>query len=226
MTRWTVALAAAALLMFAGCDSKDSDEAKEYERTQALDNGEWDKVLSMTTNCGADEKCLMDRGAAYIGLAGFTLPNVISVITADDNDKWVTTLSAGKNLGESNASLTQAQAIYSGVIGDIDHCNKSKNYAGATYYQKAACIPQGMAIMAQAAVLIGSFRTDINGTDTLAAADTVAGLLQNNIKIIADLAGESVEAVDEIKDKICVAAGQAPKCTLTGTDLLKYKDSL
>ena len=61
--------------LFFGCSDKNSQEACEYAVTMNLDRGNYDAVLaSSCTNS-------MQRGAAYLGKAGFSMTNVINAFS-------------------------------------------------------------------------------------------------------------------------------------------------
>jgi hypothetical protein len=68
-------LAASISLPLFGCSDKNSQEACEYAVTMNLDRGNYDAVLaSSCTNS-------MQRGAAYLGQAGFSMKNVINAFS-------------------------------------------------------------------------------------------------------------------------------------------------
>jgi hypothetical protein len=68
-------LAAGISLFFFGCSDKNSQEACEYAVTMNLDKGAYDAVLA--SSCTDS----MQRGAAYLGKAGFSMTNVINAFS-------------------------------------------------------------------------------------------------------------------------------------------------
>jgi hypothetical protein len=78
----------ASILIMVGCGDNpfesvsddDSEEACRYEVSKNLDEGAWEDVLE--SSCAS----YMDRGAAYVGLAGFDIIDVI-VEMVDANDE-------------------------------------------------------------------------------------------------------------------------------------------
>lgn len=71
----TLILAAGISVLLYGCTDEKSKEACEYAVTMNLDRGNYDAVLaSSCTNS-------MQRGAAYLGKAGFSMQNVINAFS-------------------------------------------------------------------------------------------------------------------------------------------------
>lgn len=225
--------------IFMACDSKDSDEAKEYERQQALDKGNFDKVLSMTQNCGSDEKCKMDRAAAYAGRAGFTVADVIAGLSTkdgDSSDKFYKKL--GKGTVTANNDLASAKSAYEVIIaGDKNLvCDKSKpEYKNASYYQQAACFPHAMVVMASSAVRVNDIldkysgnASSINLSDPTDEQDLnfVADLINNDLGTIINLFGaenaETVEEINRVKEDICTSNGGSAGCTIDKNNLKEY----
>jgi hypothetical protein len=68
-------LAASISLPFFGCSDKNSKEACQYAVTMNLDRGNYDAVLA--SSCTDS----MQRGAAYLGKAGFSMTNVINAFS-------------------------------------------------------------------------------------------------------------------------------------------------
>ena len=209
-------------LVFTACDDKDSKEAREYEVQKALDKGNYEKVLSMTNSCGSDEKCLMDRAAAYAGMAGFTVADIIVSLDKDSDDEFYKSL---KGTSTANKDLNDSKNTYERVItrgGNRDRvCEKDTNeYKKASYYQQASCFPHGMVVMARSAVLMNGLldKYDINGTINIDTSDPdlneIADLINNDLETILNLFGadnaDTVQEVEKFKLEVC---GGSP-CTV------------
>ncbi|MGE4295770.1 MAG: hypothetical protein AB7E49_08730 [Campylobacterales bacterium] len=221
------------ILSIAGCDDRDSEQAVEYERQLALNEKNYDKVLSMTAGCvgGTDYACLMDRAAAYAGKAGFTLSSVITGLTDDGGTDEFYEKLAGSISSSSTASddLNRSKATYENIIEVVGTkdlvCQKhSSEYNASGYYQKAACFPHGMTVMARTAVLMDKMQNvgDDNATDAAAVADLLNNDIVTLVNLFGDGSAETVSAVNEIKDEICIAAAQPAGCVLTGPYVEAY----
>jgi hypothetical protein len=73
-------LGASITLLFFGCSNKNSEEACQHAVTMDLDKGNFDAVLA--SSCTDS----MNRGAAYLGKAGFTAKNVINAFSQTGSD--------------------------------------------------------------------------------------------------------------------------------------------
>ena len=112
--KMVVLLAAGISLLFFGCSDKSSEEACQHEVTMDLDTGNFDAVIA--SSC-ADA---MQRGAAYLGKAGFSAANVINTLsengskggTQSDITIYMTAL-VGKVDEDTLTYLEQAKAEYS-----------------------------------------------------------------------------------------------------------------
>lgn len=220
-------------LVFTACDDKDSKEAREYEVQKALDKGDYEKVLSMTSNCGSDEKCMMNRAAAYAGRAGFTVADIIVSLDKDSDDEFYKSL---KGTSTANEDLNRSKTTYESVItrgGDRDKvCEKGTNeYKKASYYQQASCFPHGMVVMARSAVLMNGLldKYDINGTIDINTGDPdlkeIADLINDDLETILNLFGadsaDTVQEVEKFKLEVC---GGSP-CMVDASKLKTYLEN-
>ncbi len=124
-----LAVTAISLLLF-GCGDNvfdfladdDSTEAKQYEVTQNLDQGNWDAVI------GSPYATHMHKGAAYFGKAGFDTKDVVNrLIEADSNDA-----------GDSDLNLYMTSLVTTVTNASFGNLNISENeYDFAILYEPA-----------------------------------------------------------------------------------------
>lgn len=237
--RWFRLLAIFATLafVFVGCDDKDSNEAKKYELQKALDDGDYAKVLRMTSNCGNDEACNMDRAAAYMGRAGFTLPSVMVAISDNSDQEFYKTL--GRNTKSTSVDdLNNSKSIYKNKIISkygTTPCEKgTADHNKASYHAKSACFNNGMVTMAQSATLMSKL-SDINASGSLQYAgdskddaDAVAALLNgDDLEDLSKLfgVGEDVDIkkeIDDIKSDICSTVTSCNVASITGQNIIDF----
>lgn len=144
-------IAFALAAFFGGCDSEDSNEAKRYERQAALDKGDWQKVLSLTENCGGDQACRNDRAAAYVVKAGLSASKIITAIE-DENDKSYFAQLGKLFKADADVSLQSAMDEYALTIGN--QALVCKSGSSANKWQKDACFNRSLAAISQSAVII------------------------------------------------------------------------
>jgi hypothetical protein len=132
-------LAAVILAVFFGCSKKSSDEACIHQVTMNLDKGNYDAVLS--ASCAND----MQKGAAYFGLSGFDVHDVInsfsqtgvlSTTTNTQSDLSVYMSALVNNAtGTSLTYMDNAVGAYSNVTTTSTTGNyTSDNYKDAQFY--------------------------------------------------------------------------------------------
>lgn len=132
-------LAAGILAVFFGCTKKSSDEACIHEVTMNLDKGNYAAVLSST--CAND----MQKGAAYFGLSGFDITNVINSLSKTGTSSSTTNTQSSLNVymtslvtNASGTSLTymdNAVGAYSNVTTtSTTGSYTSDNYKDAQFY--------------------------------------------------------------------------------------------
>lgn len=124
------------LAVFVGCSDKNSNEACLHAVTMNLDSGNYNAVI--TSPCAND----MDRGAAYIGLAGFDVTTIINALsktgavsgttgTQSDLAVYLTTLVTNV----TSSSLTYMDDAVS-AYSDVTTTSPTGNYT-VTNYQDA-----------------------------------------------------------------------------------------
>ncbi len=99
------------VLLLSGCGGtigdKDTDEAKQYELSQAIDAGEWDKAIAMLEEdcAGYDARaCATNLSAAYLGKGGIDVISFAQVmLPIDANDS----LSKDQKSEEKKNKLTE-----------------------------------------------------------------------------------------------------------------------
>lgn len=194
-------------LLVSGCDDENTKEAKVYDRQLALNDGDYAKVLELTESCGSDQACWMDRAAAYIGRAGFSISTVIVGLTSENGgEEFYTAL--GRSASATAADdLAGAKTIYetiitgTGAIASV--CDKTNPlYEAAGYYGQASCFNHGMTVMASTAVLMDKLDQGLP-----ADAQDVADLLNDDLDSLINLYGgeesATTEEVNAIKEDIC-----------------------
>ncbi|HYA87640.1 MAG TPA: hypothetical protein VEI57_11315 [Nitrospirota bacterium] len=132
-------LTAGMLAVFFGCSNKNSNEACLQAVTMNLDSGNYNAVI--TSPC-ADE---LDKGAAYVGLAGFDVTGVINALirtgavsgstgTQSDLSVYLTTLVTNVTTS-SLAYMNDAVSAYSQVTTTSATGNYTyANYQDAQFY--------------------------------------------------------------------------------------------
>ncbi|MDR1912745.1 MAG: hypothetical protein LBQ52_10445 [Helicobacteraceae bacterium] len=218
-------IALAAAFCFSGCESDSSDEARAYDRQKSLDDGDYAKVLELTKNCGGDQACLMDRGAAYMGLAGFDAPTIIEAVTdeKDDNKRYFELLS-DKIKPDANERLKDANVTYGSVISA-----RGKSVADCVgfgtslnSYEKDACFNRGLTAIGRSAVIadeVAKLYDELSGcgntidvcfpdsADLNASLRDAVELIWDESEVLIDMidVGDSdvKEKVEEIKADIC-----------------------
>ena len=148
MIKNLIALAIAISILFTGCD-KDSQEADAYDIEKALDEGNYEKVLSSLGDCsqfsGQEQKdCFLNVGAAYFGKAQFDLISMAQEISQIDD-----TLTSDKKSKEFNKivfnklddeNLKKGLDKYKIVVDGNDSVCNNKNYDSLGLKEKSACI--------------------------------------------------------------------------------------
>jgi len=140
-----VLLAACSSLLFLGCSKKSSDEACLHETTMNLDHGNYDAVLS--SGC-ADA---MQKGAAWLGKAGFDIANVINRFSETSNSG---------STSSTNSDLTVYMTALIGTVDEntltyIDNSRTEYNsiaatadaYRDAKFYVSLVDMLKGLALM-------------------------------------------------------------------------------
>ncbi|MDR0665532.1 MAG: hypothetical protein LBF86_08465 [Helicobacteraceae bacterium] len=225
-----IGLIASCLIAFfvVGCDSQSGEEADMYDRQKSLDDGDYARVLELTSNCGGDQPCLMDRAAAYMGLAGFDAPSIVKAITNEEDDKgYFAILSPSIRGGDANASLGKATTTYTSVLAtrgyNVNNCDSSVGVLNK--YEKDSCVNYGLAAIGRSAVLADKvlklYESLSSSCDTIDACfgaagnkDVVNGLLADAVDLIfndsdaiVDMISkgdsDAKEKIGEIKQDIC-----------------------
>ncbi|MDR2152153.1 MAG: hypothetical protein LBO72_04975 [Helicobacteraceae bacterium] len=233
----------ATALFFCGCDAQSSSEADRYDRQKSLDEGDYDRVLELTNACGGDQACLLDRAAAYMGLAGFDAPTIIKAVADSDDDSSDQGYFAKLKpyiKEDANNTLNHAKNTYESVI-------KVRSYSTASCadnvnsvlnkHEKDACANYGLSVLARSAVLANKItelydQINASGCFTVSACfgngtndeAIVNGLLPDIIELvfnetdaligmIADESADTKEEVQKIKDEICKNAGKPAGCS-------------
>jgi hypothetical protein len=132
-------LAAGIMAVFFGCGNKSSDQACIHQVTMNLDSGDYAAVLS--SSCAND----MQKGAAYFGLAGFDIHDIInnfsktgvtsgSTTTASDLNVYMTALVTNAS-ATSLTYMDNAVGEYSNVTTtSTTGSYTSDNYKDAQFY--------------------------------------------------------------------------------------------
>lgn len=116
---WTyVLLAASFSMLLSGCSDKSSNEACLHKVTMDLDKGNYDAVVA--SGC-ADS---MQRGAAYLGKAGFDITKVIN------NLSKTTDVS-----GTSGSSTSDFSVFMTALVGKVDDATFSNLDHSKTEYE-------------------------------------------------------------------------------------------
>lgn len=132
-------LTAGMLAVIFGCSKKNSDEACIHEVTMNLDKGNYAAVLSST--CAND----MQKGAAYFGLSGFDITNVINSLSRTGTTSSTTNTQSNLNVymtslvtnasGTSLSYMDSAVGAYSNVTTtSTTGSYTSDNYKDAQFY--------------------------------------------------------------------------------------------
>ncbi|GHS86863.1 hypothetical protein FACS189487_01890 [Campylobacterota bacterium] len=233
---WVIAVVFAAAILVTGCDDDGTGEAKTYDRTMALDNGEYQKVLDMTKNCGGDQACLMDRAAAFIGLAGFTVPKVVKAITEESDESYFQLLTKTLEPTQGKNRLDSSRTTYISVLTvrgrAINQCDQA-HYGVLNQYEKAACTNAGLASIVKSAAIASGIEDIMNTNPTCKTTLTLSdcnGITADDLKDLVDLLfndSESIvglisakdsdtkEEIQKIKDELCDAAGELAGCLAT-----------
>ena len=226
-----IGLIASCLIAFfvVGCDSQSGEEADMYDRHKSLDDGDYARVLELTSNCGGDQPCLMDRAAAYMGLAGFDAPSIVKAITNEEDDKGYFAILSPSIRGDANASLGKATTTYTSVLAtrgySVNSCDSSVGVLNK--YEKDSCVNYGLAAIGRSAVLADRVSelyeslNNPNNCDTINGCfgsagngDVVRGLLEDAVDLIfndsdaiVDMISkgdsDAKEKIGEIKQDIC-----------------------
>ncbi|MDR2905518.1 MAG: hypothetical protein LBU73_06165 [Helicobacteraceae bacterium] len=236
MTRLKVALFAFALIL-AGCDmGENSDAAEDFDRQLALDKGDYPRVLELTKNCFSDE-CLMDRAAAYMGLAGFSVPSILTAVVNNEKSgkKFFTALESEIAPNADNL-LNQAETEYFKTLRlaslGADNVN-AKAYcvsaANLGKYQKDSCANAGLVAIAKSASLAKDLQNCAPSTACEAKVKKFLELLFDDTELLLSIVhkddAKTKQKVEEIKGEICAAAGERANCA--ATDLVSgYQDIL
>jgi len=149
MKRILLSTCVATSLLFTGC-GEDTDESKAYDIELALDNGEYDKVITTLDDCSTyigDKKlnCYLNLGAAYFGKASFDMISLSQEITSVDES--LSSDEKSKKFNEiifnklDNTNLETGIAWYKKLLtnNNSNVCN-AKDYKALNAYQKEACI--------------------------------------------------------------------------------------
>ncbi|MDR2033201.1 MAG: hypothetical protein LBP89_00990 [Helicobacteraceae bacterium] len=230
-TNLFTAIALAAAFCFFGCESDSSDEARAYDRQKSLDDGDYANVLELTKNCGGDQACLMDRGAAYMGLAGFDAPTIIEAVTDEKDDKRYFELLSDKIKPDANERLKDANVTYGEVIKARGKSVASCADSGVSLnsYENSACFNRGLTSIGSSAVIadeVAKLYDDLSGScgntiDTCFSGAAngeirellkdAAGLIWDESNVLIDMinVGDSdvKGKVEEIKGDICSNLG-------------------
>ena len=148
MVKNLIAIAIGLSILFTGCD-QDSKEANAYDIEKALDEGNYEKVLSELGDCsqysGQKKKdCYLNVGAAYFGKANFDLISMAQEISKIDDDLDSDAKSKEFNkivfdkLDDEN--LKKGLDKYKIVVDGNDSICNNKNYDSLTLQEKSACI--------------------------------------------------------------------------------------
>lgn len=147
-----VFLTAGILAVFFGCSKKSSDEACTHEVTMNLDRGNFAAVLS--SSCAND----MQKGAAYFGLSGFDITNVINSLsrtgttsnvtgTQSDLNVYMTSLVTNAN-GTSLTYMDDAVSAYSNVTTtSVTGSYTDDNYKDAQFYISLVDAVKGLTLI-------------------------------------------------------------------------------
>lgn len=132
-------LTAGIMAAFSGCNDTNSEQACLHEVTMNLDSGNYNAVIA--SSCAND----MDKGAAYFGLSGFDVTNVINALsktgsisssTATQSDLSVYLTSLVTNATSSSLTyMDDAVSAYSNVTTTSTTGNYTyTNYQDAQFY--------------------------------------------------------------------------------------------
>ncbi|MDR3162476.1 MAG: hypothetical protein LBT81_01260 [Helicobacteraceae bacterium] len=212
---------------FGGCDSEDSDEAKRYERQMALDEGDWQKALSLTENCGGDQACRNDRAAAYVVKAGLSASKIITAIEEESSGSYFAQLG---DLFRTSASesLQAAMDEYMLTIGNQAVCQSGSS---ANKWQKDACFNRSLAAISQSAAIIVNFLNASNcwvsfcGTIDDNDVDALVNLIFFETDTLVNLFGidsDTREEIEKIKSDINNSSSLCNDTNSCKTAILKY----
>lgn len=179
----TISLVSATLLL-SGCGS-DSEGEDRLKTQQALDNGEFSKVISNLENSASTDEEYLALAAAYMGRAGLSLADLITVVSdsadSEEDSFGAFVSSVGDATKESKTpllDLNKATINYENVVG-VDGCDEEETLSDL---QKDICIFKGLAQTMSAATTISYIADDVdavfsetsNETDTKLDASTCA----------------------------------------------------
>jgi hypothetical protein len=210
---------------FIGCDDEGSGEAKRYERQQALDRGDYARVLELTNACGGDQDCLLDRGGAYMGLAGLDAPTIVEAVT-DDNKAYFARLSSFIKTN-ADVMLDSAKSTYEEVIKKRGYvvANCGDAVLALNRSEKDACANYGLAAIGKSAALANDIAKRYDqmggGCNTVSvcfpstsadvnvllsqAVDLVFQDSDALVSLISKNGADTKKKVDEIKSEICAS---------------------
>lgn len=165
-----LALLLGLLLLLGGCSGdKNSEEACRYDALMALNQGNYDKALNLLDKSAcrsafSEEELLLNRGAAYIGRAGYDILDLVKeIVNVDDDDGAKTDARlieafASRASGSGMNDLDRATGAYrkmlldETLVGDtIRAACKEAEQRNLSDYQKDACFNNGLLAAAKAA---------------------------------------------------------------------------
>lgn len=170
------------MLLLSGCGG-DSEGESILQTQQMLDNGDFEGVIAKLENRASTKEDYINLASAYMGKAGMTITNLITAITAgEDNDDssgfatFVKGISVDSN-PTALSDLEKAREYFREVVGN--KCGKNdENLSDAS---RNICLYVGMASTGSAAITIDLIAGDI---DSFGATDANGDAIVDN-KLLA-----------------------------------------
>ena len=153
-------------LMFSGCD-ESSDGEDTLNAQQMLDNGDYTGVIALLENESSSDTNNLLLGAAYMGKAGLSLSDIITIVTSSgdsSNGTFATFVEGVANKRSTTAleDLEKSTTYYTNVIGS--KCTDSSLTLSDS--QKDVCLFIGLSSTMKAATAISYIADDVTALAT------------------------------------------------------------
>ena len=152
-------------LLMSGCGG-DSEGESILETQQLLDQGNFSGVIAKLDSSASSDDDYLALGAAYMGKAGFTLPDVVDALTSSTTlgegeafASYVKAVIGDEPSPSAFSDLEKANISYTKVVGSLCLAGTKKLSSS----EQDVCLYVGLALTTQAATTI-SLLTDNLGT--------------------------------------------------------------
>jgi hypothetical protein len=141
------------LFLFSACEN-ETDESKRYEIFTLLDNGDFNTAIEKLNSCEensffSESECLLNRGMAYFGLAGYDITSigeeiyrvyVEKEINDEERSRQIMTLvfKRFKGFNISLALENYRKVLY--INGELESSCTSLKFKSLSEYVQQACI--------------------------------------------------------------------------------------